>query len=174
MHAVPLSLGLNVPKGQSLQKYRLSPEVEYFPGWQQVRRLLLTGPIYDAAEGRNSDMIPLLPVNVSLAMLTELWQLKVTESKDKHDENALPHMTNTFLGTAKEMRLVQDFRAEAPIVCNLESASNVSTSKKSQFSNALSPILVTVSGMLLTACKPELANALFPIDTILLPCSKNM
>jgi hypothetical protein len=95
-------------------------------------------------------MIPLLPVNVSLAMLTELWQLKVTESKDEHDANALSHIIITVLGTAKVIRLVQDLKAEAPIVCNLESESK------------------------LTACIPELANALFPIDTRLLPCSKNM
>ena len=39
--------------------------------------------------------------------------------------------------------------------------------------NAFSSILTTVFGMLLTACKPELANALFPIDVRLLPYSKN-
>ena len=71
--------------------------------------------MYDAAEGRNSDIIPSLPVKVSLAMLTELWQLKVTASKDEHDANALPHMTITVLGTAKVIRLVQDLKAEAPM-----------------------------------------------------------
>ena len=97
-----------------------------------------------------------------------------TDSNDVHDSNIDALNVVIAEGMSNAVRLEQDLKAEASIVCNLESASNVSTSKKPQSLNALSPILVTVSGMLLTACKPELANALFPIDTILLPCSKNM
>ena len=61
------------------------------------------------------------------------------------------------------------------MVSNLEFAleSNVNTVKNVDPLNALSSILTTVFGMLLTATNPELANAPLPIDASLLPYSKN-
>jgi hypothetical protein len=87
------------PTGQSPQNERLSPVTEYLPLGQQVSGCLSTSPVNDAPGGRKIEMIPTLPSNALLAMITELWQLNNTETRLKHEANAKFRTVITDSGT---------------------------------------------------------------------------
>jgi hypothetical protein len=90
-----------MPTGQSPQKERLSPVTEYLPLGQQTSVCLNLLPVYDALDGRKTDMTPGLSSKALVATVTALSQLNVTETRFEQEANAEARTVTTVSGTAK-------------------------------------------------------------------------